>query len=463
MIQRSLFRKNYVIFASIVLVSIFLAISTSWILTSFERDRMFLRPANMHRNLLKAFDEDPLKALPKLNALAEENNMPPSDLIDDKGVSIVSGKKVLDKPLTAEQLVGIEKDQSVQVGGGLTAGPPIVISQTQKTGMYLYSEMRPPGGKPPSGPLVTLISMIACILISIGVALFYQFSKYQARSDEAVRVLNGMREGNLSARMPIKKLDELAPLVGAFNQMAGDLEHMVEQMRKADRARRHLLQDLAHDLRTPLTSLRTFLETMQSAGSRLKEEQRQEILDLSFSEVEYFGKLVEDLLFLAQISEPQYSLGTEVIDVRESLNEQLMIFKRRYPNLNFETSISGNSFAVRGSAQLLDRLLRNAVENSASFAKSKLQIHLHDEGSVLNIILTDDGPGFSEKALAEFGYKKASRVLTKEANSSRISVGIGSVIMREISQLHGGDLKAENALQNGTILGARVSISLKKS
>lgn len=465
MIQKSLFRKNYVIFASIILFSVFLAISTSWILTSFERDRMFLGPANMHRILLKTFDEDPVKALPKLNAFATENQMPENDLVDVTGTSLVSGKTILETPLSADQLKKIQEDHSIQFHDPTMSGPPVVISETTKPGVFLYSILKPPGGgKPPRGPMVTLISMVACILISIGLALFYQFSKYQGRSDEAVEVLNRMREGNLSARMPQKKkFDELAPLVGAFNQMAGDLEHMVEQLRKSDQARRQLLQDLAHDLRTPLTSLRTFLETLQTAGSRLQESQRQEILDLSFSEVEYFGKLVEDLLFLAQITEPQYSLGTEVLDLREKIADQILVFKQRYPALQFQFDNEGQSFGLRGSGQLIDRLLRNAMENSASFTKHRLHIDLCEEGDFLNVSLTDDGPGFSEKGLAEFGHKKATRVLVKSQDNQRISVGIGSVLMKEIAQLHGGDIKAENILENGRILGARVSFSVKKS
>lgn len=463
MIQRSLFRKNYVIFVSIVLVFVFLAISTSWILTSFERDRMFMRPAAMHRGLLKSFDDDPVKALPKLNKFSRENEIPDSDLITAEGVSLVSGKKILEKPLTSEQIQKLHQDLSIQINSSINPGPSLVISQTNKPDVFLYNEMAPPGGKPPRGPLVTLISMIACILISIGVALFYQFSKYQTRSDEAVRVLNRMREGNLAARMPTQKFDELAPLVGAFNQMAGDLESMVERLRQADQARRQLLQDLAHDLRTPLTSLRTFLETLQSAGTRLQESQRQEIIDLSFSEVEYFGKLVEDLLFLAQITEPQYSLGTEVMDVRERLEDQMLVFKRRFPQLKFSLQAHGNSFEIRGSGQLIDRLLRNAFENSASFSKQTLKIAIEDLGAQVRVSITDDGPGFSKKALEEFGHKKTSRVIVKEQDNQRISVGIGSVIMREISQLHGGDLKAENVFSGETISGARVSISLKKS
>ena len=66
MITKPLFRKNYLIFVSISLVFIIIALASTWILTSFERDRMFLGPAALNRALLQAFDEDPFKAVEKL-------------------------------------------------------------------------------------------------------------------------------------------------------------------------------------------------------------------------------------------------------------------------------------------------------------------------------------------------------------------------------------------------------------
>lgn len=463
MITKRLFRQNYLIFASIVLVFIAVAISASWILTSFERDRMFMRPAGMTRTLLMTFDPDPFKAIFKLNEFAENGKMEKHDLLDADGKSLLSGAKILAEPLNAEQLAALEKDNSIQINRSFFPGPPPTLSTTNKPGVFLYSKFGPPRGKPPVGPIVTLIALVACVLLSIGVALFYQFSKYRVRAVEALQVLVSLREGNLSARLPENDKDELAPLTQAFNEMAGDLEHMVDQLRKADSTRRQLLQDLAHDLRTPLTSLKTFLETLQTSGQKLNEEKRQEVLSLCSSEVEYFGKLVEDLLFLAQITEPKYSLGNERVSLRDKVNEQITVFKQRYPQLNFNVITHGDSFEVMGSSQLMDRLFRNAFENSSSFARSQVTIDLSHVDHTVKISLLDDGPGFSAKALSEFGHKKSSRALTGPSDSKRISVGIGSVIMKEIAQLHAGHLSAENIYRDNNVTGAKVSFSFSVS
>ncbi|WP_413569421.1 histidine kinase dimerization/phospho-acceptor domain-containing protein [Bdellovibrio sp. HCB117] len=468
MITKPLFRKNFLIFASIILVFVVVAIALSWILTSFERDRMFLRPAGMNRALLDAYDKDPFKALPLLNEFSRKNGLEKHDLINADGVSLTTGKKVLSSALTDDQMHALKKDLAISASPSETQrmpGPPQeVISVTNQEGVFLLSKFGGPRDKPPIGPIVTLTALIACIIISIGIALLYQFSKYQERSREALDVLNSLREGNLSARLPSRKFDELALLTNAFNEMAGDLENMVEQLRKADRTRRELLQDLAHDLRTPLASLRSFLETLQTANHQLSEEKRQEVLSLSFTEVEYFGKLVEDLLFLAQITEPKYSLGTETIRFDERIQEQITVFRQRCPRLQFDFQKTGDAFVLMGAPRLIDRMLRNAFENSSSFAKSKIRIELTQSGKDLQLQLIDDGPGFSEKGLLEFGHKKSSRTLVSESSDNkRISVGIGSVIMKEIAQLHGGLLRASNQVEDGKVLGAKVSFSFTKS
>jgi signal transduction histidine kinase len=262
--------------------------------------------------------------------------------------------------------------------------------------------------------------------------------------------------------MPQGKLDEVAPLVLAFNHMADEVQRLVENLRRSDQSRRQMLQDLAHDLRTPLASLKTFLETMVSDGERLTPARRQEIMRLCLSEVDYFSNLVEDLLFLAQITEPKYAKTVETIDLQEELKSQMHVFRERHPSLNFEVHVPAGA-ALLGSQRLVTRMLRNALSNACSFAKTRVSIQVAENENELRVVFLDDGPGFSEKALQEFGHKKASREISGGADQKRISVGIGSLIMCEIASLHGGSAVAENRLENGLVKGAQVTFRLAKS
>ncbi|UYL09511.1 HAMP domain-containing histidine kinase [Bdellovibrio sp. SKB1291214] len=527
MITRSLFRRNYFIFVSIIIVFIFMAFGSAWLVSYLDRPTTqvrYMKPPNyLFRNLYEQLDSDPLVAFQKFQASNSADNFIRFELIDKSGQSLVDGKPVLPQPLTETEIQSLAQDKAVRFGE-MEFGPPrLEVSKTKFAGVYFVHRFSPqqfgagpggPGGLPPGMPgmcgpkpcggggpggppgqmgpppgpggpggpggppnfwsvrrnplFIILGFLIVFTLVSVGVALIYQFSRYRERAEEAVSVLNELRHGNLSARLPAKKYEELAPLVNAFNQMASDVESMVESLRKADQARRQLLQDLAHDLRTPLASLQTFLETMQVGETRLSSEKRQEIVALCFSEVEYFGKLVEDLLFLAQITEPKYSAGTEEINLLERVQDQVTVFKNRYPNLNFniDCTIDASKAQIMGSSKLIDRLLRNAFENSSSFASTQINVSISNGGEKLQLAITDDGPGFSESALKEFGHKKASRSLVDGSSGKRISVGIGSVIMREILQLHGGELKAENVIKDGanhSVLGGRVSFWFPKT
>ncbi|WP_413575105.1 histidine kinase dimerization/phospho-acceptor domain-containing protein [Bdellovibrio sp. HCB290] len=501
--RRSLLGRNYFIFVSIIIVFIFMAFGSTWLVSYLDRSTpvRYVRPPNyLVRNLYEQLDSDPIVAFQKLQASNNPDNFLRFELIDKSGKSLINGDPVLPRALNEAETSSLELDKSVRFGE-MDFGPPrLEVSKTKFPGVFFVHRFMPPpgfgmphpppppsemGGPPPpprggpggpGGPppmmsrrnplFITFGFLIVFTLVSVAVALIYQFSRYRDRANEAFQVLNELRHGNLAARLPTKKVEELAPLVQAFNQMAGDVESMVESLRKADQARRQLLQDLAHDLRTPLASLQSFLETLQVGETRLSPDKRQEIVSLCFSEVEYFGKLVEDLLFLAQITEPKYSAGTEEINLLERVQDQVTVFKNRYPNLKFkvDSTIEASNSQIMGSSKLVDRLLRNAFENSSSFAKGEVQISITNSLEKLNLAITDDGPGFSESALREFGHKKASRILSDGSSGKRISVGIGSVIMREIIQLHGGELKAENvvALSNNNALGGRVSFWFPK-
>ncbi len=145
-----------------------------------------------------------------MNELAKNSHMEKHDLLNAQGVSLLSGAKILDAPLSLDELNTLTSTGSIQVNRSYLPPPFPLLSTTNKEGVFLYSRFGPPRGRPPVGPIVTLVALVACVLISIGLALFYQFSKYHARAAEAFEVLSLLREGKLSARMPIKRFDELS-------------------------------------------------------------------------------------------------------------------------------------------------------------------------------------------------------------------------------------------------------------
>lgn len=477
MIAKPLFRKNYFLFVGIFLLvfALFLVFDfmSRSINRSINRERMVPPHHEMVEGLLDA-SGDPLKTLKEFRETNGDREFMQMDIVRADGKSALDGTDVLTEPLTGEELAKLSAGETIFQNR--EQGPPALVSALKAPDLFVTTRPRhrgapggaPPGpggpgfGPPPGPPIFVILSFFACICISVGIALLVFFSNYRKRAEESLVVLNALKSGDLTARMPTGKLDELAPLTSAFNHMADEIQRLFETLRKSDEARRRLLQDLAHDLRTPLASLRTFVETLQESGDRLTAEKRGEILQLCRGEIDYFSNLVEDLLFLAQITEPKYTLEHHAVDLHAEVEAQVQVFRNRSPQIGFTVDDrTSRTPVVQGSPKLIARLLRNALSNSAHHARAAVRVILvEDSAGLIRVTVEDDGPGFSPKALEEFGIKKGSRVLSDEGGAKKISVGIGSVIMREITQLHGGTLRAENRVDGaGRAAGARIEIS----
>lgn len=238
-------------------------------------------------------------------------------------------------------------------------------------------------------------------------------------------------------------------------------------MRNVEKSRSKLIQELAHDLRTPVASLKSLIETLNLKGKSLSVETHKEFLELSLKEVNYFERLVEDLLFLAQVTEPKYQMQKESVILASIIEDEAedVAFRINQNQQKIELNLDLEEIkdeAIFGDIHLLRRLFRNALENSFSFAKSKVRISAQYDKtkSLFDIKIEDDGPGFSQESLLSFGERRVTRKLSQDING-RLSVGLGSVIMKAISDVHRGEIKVRNIISpNKEIAGSSLEVIL---
>ena len=117
-------------------------------------------------------------------------------------------------------------------------------------------------------------------------------------------------------------MDEIGQAMCRFNKMAEEIERLVEHLRSVEKARMALLQELAHDLRTPVASLKNLLATLEKRDQGSDTKVRAELMTLAQKEVDYFARLLEDLLILAQISEPRYAGDRREIQLEELFEDE---------------------------------------------------------------------------------------------------------------------------------------------
>jgi signal transduction histidine kinase len=496
-IQRKLFQKYFTwAFATLILFLLLGFYFTDFLMKSLSPARHEMMPPVFIARLVDRLNPtDKVKAIQELSSF-ESNRQKRREpvLIDSSGQVLYPGGVILpfsweqiQKPKAAYEftLIPLAQKQPAPafrflpfIGGhGPPPGGPggressalIRLSGEPATYLYIQPQGPPPGDRPPSFfPFIGFASLVGSLLLGVAAAIFLIYASISKNVKLADKVLSELQKGNLKARFPIHRKDEFGQAMIRFNRMAEEIENLVEHLRSVEAARTKLLQELAHDLRTPIASLKSLLETLHFKKDRLAFEVQNELMELSLQEVEYFERLVEDLLFLAQVNEPQYQLKREVLSLESLLSEEAENCALRYEqNQNkINLAILGDlsQLSVSGDAILLRRLFRNALENSFSFAKSEVKISATlTPDQKIHIIIDDDGTGFSEEGLKSFGERRLSRKLDT-LHKGRVSVGLGSVVMRTIAQAHRGETKASNRLsEDGATLGARVEILLPSS
>lgn len=369
-------------------------------------------------------------------------------------------------------------------------GPPEfeVVKLKHEPPLYVGLKFNAPGngpafrgvqrGFPPPPPfygrrlppmfLLTYVTLLLSVFLGVGAALLLILRSVRGKALLADQVISELQKGNLKARFPIGKRDEFGEAMSRFNKMADEIENLVERLRTSEHSRMALLQELAHDLRTPVASLRHLVETVYEDDHKMKVENRKELLSLSLKEIDYFQRLVEDLLVLAQVSEPRYRPEQNRVDVKELIEEESDRLQSQLQSLGksikIECIFPDEDVEVIGDAHLLRRMVRNVFENAFSFAKGVVKVELKIEATQgeIQMLVSDDGPGLSPEALLAYGERRVTRVLgsSRDPLGQRVSVGLGSVIVKAVAEVHRGHVAIANRTDDGQTLGAEVTLRL---
>jgi signal transduction histidine kinase len=362
-----------------------------------------------------------------------------------------------------------EKNPSPPFGPPRPLMPDALVKLQGTPEQYLF--IRAPVMRPPNNsggfaffPIIVLGSLLLSLLLGVGTTIAIIYIGVKKGIVQADNVISELHNGNLKARFTITRKDEFGKAMMRFNTMAEEIEKLVLNLKAVDQARTRLLQELAHDLRTPIASLKNLLEALNLKRQNFTLELQNEMTELALKEIFYFERLVEDLLFLAQIKEPALQAQHPLVSISDVLSDTaddvFLRYQQQDKKIELKQSIEKRPLEIHGDHHLITRLFRNALENSFSFASStvSLSTKINNEESV-EILIEDDGPGFSNEALATFGTRKITRKLESKSGG-RLSVGLGSVVMKTIVETFGGEIKVSNRLLDNKILGARVEIIL---
>jgi two-component system, OmpR family, sensor histidine kinase MprB len=251
---------------------------------------------------------------------------------------------------------------------------------------------------------------------------------------------------DLSSRIHVHADDEVGQLATRFNAMIERLQGSRDALDQSVRAQRQLVADASHELRTPITSLRTNVEVLLEQGEGLTEEDRRRLLADVLEQTEELTALIGDVIELARGDLPV----TSVDDVRldRVVEESVTRAQRDFPNVRFDSSLQ--PVIVDGVPERLARAVNNLLDNAA---------HHSPRGGVVEVVVDrdgvwvrDHGTGIDEADLPHIFDR-----FYRGANSrQRQGSGLGLAIVSQVAAQHRGSVEAANAVDGGAMFRLRL-------
>ena len=344
----------------------------------------------------------------------------------------------------------------------------LYVRQTEIGGIFYRIAIFASPSTPSYGTLKVAIALSAVILVF---AVFFSilltnrfltkfvFQKIERPLDTLSGGVRQISEGNLEYRIEYGAHDEFTPVCEDFNEMAARLKASVDLLQQHEQSRKELLVGVSHDLRSPLTSIRAYVEGLLDGVAKTPETQR-EYLETIKSKAEDIDRMLAKIFLFSKMELGEYPDNPELLRLDDEVRQLVRALGAEYeekglilsPDVLLPATVSADPDQLR-------RVLTNIMENSQKYkmkATGKLNISLREESGGYCLSLYDDGPGVSQDALPHL-FEVFYRTDPSRQNPHRGS-GLGLAIAANAVHRMKGTIEAKT-VENG---GLEIVIWLPK-
>lgn len=305
--------------------------------------------------------------------------------------------------------------------------------------------------------LGTGIAILSLLLALLAGLLAFKFLTQRLRRLAAEMDAFRRSEFRIPARLPFAPRraprDEIDQLSQTFQQMSERITEQFQQLQRADSSRRDLVANVSHDLRTPLTALQGYLETLRLKLGSLTRDEQARYLDLALEHSGRLGQLVDELFELATLEDLDLKLSFEPFSLAEHVQDvsqkyHLAAEKKR---LRLETDIPRSDAFVSGDIGLIERVLDNLIDNAIKYTAEggTIRLTLIPGEADVTASVTDTGRGISAAALPHI-FERFYRAEAGGRDTTQ-GTGLGLAIAERILSLHGSACEVESTPGQGSV------------
>ena len=301
---------------------------------------------------------------------------------------------------------------------------------------------------------IPIAQIAALVLIVAAIALLVNYAFLRPLT-ELITAMRRVGSGDLETRLPRSRVTEVDQVAQAFGSMADELRQSLEREQALELERRMTIGALVHDLRTPLFSLRGYLEGIATGVAGTPERQAR-YLQLAREKADVLERLVFDLFeytraeYLREVPRP------EQLDLGDLLRRTIEGLQPQADARGVQLELAGETapLVIPGDPMLLTRAVENLLDNAVRYTPEggDIQVRWAQSHGQAEFSVADSGPGISPEDLAHI-FAPLYRGETSR-NRRTGGAGLGLAIARRLIRAHGGELTASNGPHGGAIFTA---------
>ncbi|MCX5849593.1 MAG: ATP-binding protein [Deltaproteobacteria bacterium] len=227
--------------------------------------------------------------------------------------------------------------------------------------------------------------------------------------------------------------------------------HDVTRLKKLEKIRVDFVANVTHEIRTPLTAIIGYLETIK-AGTISNIDETKRFVDISLNQAQRLNRLVEDLLVISKVELGELSFNYEEISLRNALEGVIPLVeaKVKLKNITIHNKVPQNDVMIRADRDRLTQILVNVLDNAVKFTQENgiVSIECEQKDSYAVLTITDTGIGIPKEEVQRLGerFYRVDRSRSRDLGGT----GLGLSIVKHLMIAHGGRMEIESQLGRGT-------------
>ena len=297
---------------------------------------------------------------------------------------------------------------------------------------------------------VVLLGAIIAVVIAFTVAYYLSRSITFpiSRMQEAA---HRIAKGDFSRKVNIKSKDELGELAKSLNIMASELQQKMENLKRMDRVRTDFVANVSHELKTPLTLIKGYIETLEDRAINDTEKARK-FISIIKDHAKRLENIIEDLLSLSELELSKDCLSKTEFDLKKLTDEITLSFGYALDTKRHMLSIDqqGDDFKIKADKDKIEQVIVNLIDNAVKYTNEGGQINIYilDQQNDITVTIRDNGIGIPKEDVDRV-FERFYRV--DKARSRELGgTGLGLGIAKHIILAHNGEISIESEINKGT-------------